>query len=1038
MRFVLKNRWVLMAVWVVGIVLLVWTAPNLGELVREKGQISVPDGYPSTVAEDILAEADPDGKGSASQVALVFHDPDGLDDAEMAAIEKAVEQLEENKESLGIDSVTTHFDEKELEDQLVSKDGKTVLTALDVTVGDRDPQEVRESLSAEMEGTPVAHYLTSSWMIAEDVVKSSEEGLKRTEAITVVFILLVLIVVFRSLIAPFIPLVAVGVSYITSQSIVAFLVEWVNFPLSTFTQIFLVAVLFGIGTDYCILLLSRFKEELAHQEELFPAIAETYRTAGKTVFYSGLAVLAGFAAIGLSTFNLYQSASAVAIGVAVLLLALMTVVPFFMAVLGKKLFWPSRKAIEHRDSKLWDRAGQFSLARPLVTLLIVAVIVIPFIVTYDGDLSYNSLDEIGDGYDSVKAFNIIADSFGPGESLPVKVVIQNGERLDSSDGLAAIEQVSREVEKIDGVKSVRSATRPVGDELEELQVANQADTLGEGLGEGNRGLGQIRDGLQEASTSLSHSAPEIQQAADGVGELIAATDELKSGVSQLGEGLEQLERGLRDGSMGAGELKKGLQQAKDSAQQLADGSRELLDGYRTAEKGLEGILEQYREIEEQLPLMSASLNGVIQNLERLAARYPELQGEGDFLSALGTVKGLQQGIGELEGGIKELNDHLSQVRGGLKEANAALSQVSGGQRALSGGLDELVQGIAELQAGIEQAADGQREINRELPAMSSGLEQMIGGQRELQAGFEEFDSQLAALTRGLDQSAEGLNDISDGLRSAQAYLGDLSNTAESDLSGWFIPEDVLENDDFQQVFDVYMSPDRKVTTLDVILNANPYSTQAMDKVDEIEEAVQRATRGTELENATVAVSGVSSMNNDLSAISDQDYTRTAVLMLLSIAVILIVLLRSVVMPVYLIASLMLTYYTSMGIAEFVFVDLIGYPGLSWAVPFFGFVILIALGVDYSIFLMHRFNEYKDWDVREGIRMAMRKMGTVIISAVIILGGTFAAMLPSGVLSILQIATVTISGLLLYACLVLPLFVPVMVRTFGKANWWPFG
>lgn len=1038
MRFVLKNRWVLMAVWVVGIVLLVWTAPNMGELVREKGQISVPDGYPSTVAEDILAEADPDGKGSASQVALVFHDPGGLDDAEMAAIEKAVDQLEGNKESLGIDSVTTHFDEKELEDQLVSKDGKTVLTALDVKVGDRDPQEVRDALYAEIEDTPVDHYFTSSWMIAEDVVKSSEEGLKRTEAITVVFILLVLIVVFRSLIAPFIPLVAVGVSYITSQSIVAFLVEWVNFPLSTFTQIFLVAVLFGIGTDYCILLLSRFKEELAHQEELFPAIAETYRTAGKTVFFSGLAVLAGFAAIGLSTFNLYQSASAVAIGVAVLLLALMTVVPFFMAVLGKRLFWPSKKAIEHRDSKLWDRAGQFSLARPLVTLLVVAAVVIPFIVTYDGDLSYNSLDEIGDGYDSVKAFNIIADSFGPGESLPAKVVIQNGERLDTSDGLAAIEQVSREVEKIDGVKSVRSATRPVGDELEELQVANQVETLDEGLGEGNRGLGQIRDGLQEASTSLSNSAPEIQQAADGVGELIAATDELKSGVSQLGEGLEQLERGLRDGSMGAGELKKGLQQAKDSAQQLADGSRDLLDGYRTAEKGLQGILEHYREIEAQLPLMSASLNGVSQNLENLAARYPELQGDRDFLSALGTVKGLQQGIGELEDGIKELNDHLSQVRGGLKEANAALTQVSGGQRALSGGLDELAQGIAELQEGIEQAADGQREINSELPAMSSGLEQMIGGQRELQDGFEELDSQLAALTRGLDQSAEGLNDISDGLRSAQAYLGDLSNTAEGDLSGWFIPEDVLENDDFQQVFDVYMSPDRKVTTLDVVFNANPYSTQAMDKVDEIEEAVQRATRGTELENATVAVSGVSSMNNDLSAISDQDYTRTAVLMLLSIAVILIVLLRSVVMPVYLIASLILTYYTSMGIAEFVFVDLIGYPGLSWAVPFFGFVILIALGVDYSIFLMHRFNEYKDWDVWEGIRMAMRKMGTVIISAVIILGGTFSAMLPSGVLSILQIATVTISGLLLYACLVLPLFVPVMVRTFGKANWWPFG
>ena len=170
--------------------------------------------------------------------------------------------------------------------------------------------------------------------------------------------------------------------------------------------------------------------------------------------------------------------------------------------------------------------------------------------------------------------------------------------------------------------------------------------------------------------------------------------------------------------------------------------------------------------------------------------------------------------------------------------------------------------------------------------MSSGLEQMIGGQRELQAGFEELDSQLAALTQGM-LKCRGVKRHFRRAEVSSSVLGDLFNTAESDLSGWFIPEDVLENDDFQQVFDVYMSPDRKVTTLDVILNANPYSTQAMDKVDEIEEAVQRATRGTELENAMVAVSGVSSMNNDLSAISDQDYTRTAVLMLLSIAVILI-------------------------------------------------------------------------------------------------------------------------------------------------------
>src|SRR5690606_39936591 len=102
-------------------------------------------------------------------------------------------------------------------------------------------------------------YMTGDGLISEDVIVSSEKGLKKTEIITVIFIMVVLVLVFRSFVAPFIPLLTVGVTYLVSQAIVAFLVDGVNFPVSTFTQTFLVAVLFGIGTDYCILLLSRYK-----------------------------------------------------------------------------------------------------------------------------------------------------------------------------------------------------------------------------------------------------------------------------------------------------------------------------------------------------------------------------------------------------------------------------------------------------------------------------------------------------------------------------------------------------------------------------------------------------------------------------------------------------------------------------------------------------------------------------------------------------------------------------------------------------------
>src|SRR5699024_8176202 len=103
----------------------------------------------------------------------------------------------------------------------------------------------------------------------------------------------------------------------------------------------------------------------------------------------------------------------------------------------------------------------------------------------------------------------------------------------------------------------------------------------------------------------------------------------------------------------------------------------------------------------------------------------------------------------------------------------------------------------------------------------------------------------------------------------------------------------------------------------------------------------------------------------------------------------------------------------------------------WAIPFFGFVMLVALGVDYSIFLMDRFNEYRDITVKEAILASMKNMGTVIMSAAIILGGTFAAMMPSGVTELLEIATILITGLVIYNALIMPLFIPVMAKMFGK-------
>ncbi|MCM3173513.1 MMPL family transporter [Paenibacillus sp. MER 99-2] len=1038
MRTILKARWWLMGLWIVIAAVLMLTAPNMGELIREKGQFSVPEGYSSTNAAAILDEAAAQkGEQQGSQIALVFYNPDGLGDSGKQEAEKAIEQLKTKKEQLGILSILEPFSEPELAEQMISEDGKTILTSLSIDQGERTTKEMRDDLNAALDSVNVEHYITGKGLIDEDTIESSQEGLKKSEYITVVFILLILFLVFRSFVAPFVPLLTVGISYIVSQQIVAFLVDAVDFPISTFTQIFMVAVMFGIGTDYCILLISRFKEELAHHENTWDAIIATYRTAGKTVFFSALAVLVGFIAIGFAQFMLYRSAVAVAVGIAVMMLALVTIVPFFMAVLGKKLFWPSKGSLEHAESKIYGVAGRFSLKRPWAALLIVAAVCVPLLSTYDGKLSFNSLDEIGDKYDSVKAFNIISDSFGPGESLPGQVVIQNDEPMDNAKYMAVAEKISREVEKVPGISGVRSMTRPTGEEIKDFEVTQQVGTLSDGLGEGKTGLDKIRDGLSEASSQLSQNEPQLKEAADGAGELTKGTTQLQSGITQLTEGLRQIEKGIRDGSAGAGDLKAGLQQAKSSADQLAQANNQLLQAYRQAGAGVSALGEGVGEIAQQLTGVSTALTQLNESFAALEERYPELQTDADYQRVKGTLGETGTGTAQLAQGLGQIQTNLGEAAAGINQANEGFAAAASGQKALADGLSQIVTGIGQLETGLTQAANGQGKVISEIPAIQNGLGQLQGGQEKIQKGFTDLSGQLTQLTDGLNQSVDGINQVSGGLDSAQDYLTQLQNSPDSDLAGWYVPDEALNSKEFKQVFDTYLSTDRKTMTIDVIFAENPYGTEAIDRVPDIEAAVHRAVQGSALEKADIAVGGVTSTFADLQEISNNDYKRTVTLMLVGTFIILVLLLRSVIMPLYLIVSLLLAYFTSMAITETVFVNILGFSGISWVTPFFGFVMLIALGVDYSIFLMDRFNENKGMKVQDAMLYAMKNMGTVILSAAVILSGTFAAMYPSGVLSMMQIATVVLSGLVLYSLLFLPFFVPVMVKMFGRANWWPF-
>ncbi|MBU8785829.1 MULTISPECIES: MMPL family transporter [Bacillus] len=880
MRLIVKYKWIIAACVLALTVILNLFSPNLTELANQKGQVQLPADSVSEKAKEILKDA---GENN-NTISVVFSLDHAFKKDEKESMRDAADQI---KKIEGVKGVTSPFSgDREIQDQLISKDKKTVLIPVTVTGSDKQVEKIADRIY-QIVPEDLTAYITGASLINQDFAHSSEEGLKKTEVITVFLIIGLLLVVFRSVVTPFVPIIAVGFSYLISQSLLAILVHHVDFPISSFTQTFLVAILFGIGTDYCILLLTRFREELANGHDKIESTLIAYRTGGKTLFISGFAVLIGFSSLGFAKFAIFQSAVGVAVGVGVLMIILYTLLPLFMVTLGEKLFWPSKKVLSHSDNKLWAFLGRHSVARPFLFIIITAIITVPFMLTYDDQISFDSTSEISSSYKSVKGLEAIKEGLGEGKAFPVNVVIKGENKLTTAETIPYLGNVSKAVEKVDHVDSVMTITQPTGKEIEDLSIDHQLGAVSDGLDKATKGLGDVQKGLTDVEAGLRQIAG---QAADSAGS------------------------GQSGGSLG------------DAA----------------------------------------------------------------------------DGLGKINSQLQLISKQMAQT-GSTAQSVPQLTAISGQ--------------LGQIQSGLEQA------------------DQQLAGQKQ-QAGT--LKASLGKLADGVKSANAGLSKVTGGITASADMLKDMSKSSAVKDTGIFISDQVMKNKEFKKSIDNYSFSDEKGVQLSVVLDINPYSEQAITTVNQIKKAVADEVSGTPLKDATIAYGGVSSQNADLKELSTTDLSRTMAIMVIGLFAVLTILFRSMIMPIYMIASLFITYYTSISITELIFVRVMGDDGVSWAVPFFSFVILIALGVDYSIFLLDRFKEEVHLGISQGIVKSMSKMGSVIMTAAVILAGTFAAMMPSGVNTLMQVATVVIVGLLLYGLVILPLLIPAITVTFGEGNWWPFG
>src|SRR3989344_777970 len=227
----------------------------------------------------------------------------------------------------------------------------------------------------------------------------------------------------------------------------------------------------------------------------------------------------------------------------------------------------------------------------------------------------------------------------------------------------------------------------------------------------------------------------------------------------------------------------------------------------------------------------------------------------------------------------------------------------------------------------------------------------------------------------------------------------------------------------------------KVIDGQILINVT-LATEEADS-DQSEAVVKNAREKLATVDSSILVGGTTAIALDTNQTAQDDLVKIIPIVLFVILLILIALLRSIAAPVLLISSVIVSYAAALGVSALVFNHIFGFPGADAAVPLFGFVFLVALGVDYNIFLMSRVREEsKKHGTKKGIIIGLSKTGGVITSAGIVLAATFAALGIIPILFLAQIAFIVAFGVLLDTVIVRSLLVPALAYDIGKLIWWP--
>lgn len=474
-RFAVRFRIPIVIVWIAVTAFSVRAFPSLASVAKDTTSGFLPASSPSIQASNLAGPFQNSTYASATIVGVRSNGPlTAQDQTALDAIEVAVKKV-------------NHV--QVVRDLGVSRDGMARQALVEASVprfggaGDETlVKSIRTAFTRVGAPSGLTVHLAGEVATAVDNSNSSSATRGNTTGLSLLFIVLLLLIVFRAILAPLITLFPAALVLVLSSPVIAGATRF-GVQASSTTQIILIVLVLGAGTDYGLFLIFRVREELRRGLTPHDAVVRAVSTVGESITFSALTVIVALMSLLLAQFGLYQSLGpALAIGIALMLLAGLTLLPALLAIFGRAVFWPTR-AVKEDNSSIgpWGRLTGGLIRNPLLTLIVGLVFFIGLSLGFVGSPVAGFADRSSgpSGTDSSSGQAALTAHFA-GSSVNASEAIMHFPRSVWTD-LSTVESAQTHLGAIAAVSRVIGPLNPNGVALTVRQLSSLHRTLGPAL-----------------------------------------------------------------------------------------------------------------------------------------------------------------------------------------------------------------------------------------------------------------------------------------------------------------------------------------------------------------------------------------------------------------------------------------------------------------------------------------------------------------------------------------------------------------------------